>query len=115
MKRETAPGLDDMPIEIEESAADRLVKSMKKKAAQDNLNHAKLEDEELSNTQQFKARDKRWSWLGHVLRMHRLVRQVLLNCVKPAVRRSVPSKVGAGDTSRYAPLFLLPAFDITST
>ncbi len=32
-----------------------------------------------------KARDRRWSWLGHVLRMpeHRLVRQVLLNCVKP--------------------------------
>ncbi len=29
--------------------------------------------------------DRRWSWLGHVLRMpeHRLVRQVLLNCVKP--------------------------------
>ncbi len=28
---------------------------------------------------------RRWSWLGHVLRMpeHRLVRQVLLNCVKP--------------------------------
>ncbi len=33
-----------------------------------------------------KARDRRWSWLGHVLRMpeHRLVRQVLLNCVKPS-------------------------------
>ncbi len=32
-----------------------------------------------------KARDRRWSWLGHVLRMpeHRLVRQVLLNCIKP--------------------------------
>ncbi len=32
-----------------------------------------------------KARDRRWSWLGHVLRMpeHRLVRQVLLNCVRP--------------------------------
>ncbi len=31
-----------------------------------------------------KARDRRWSWLGHVLRMpkHRLVRQVLLNRVK---------------------------------
>ncbi len=31
-----------------------------------------------------KARDRRWSSLGHVLRMpeHRLVRQVLLNCVK---------------------------------
>ncbi len=31
------------------------------------------------------ARDRRWSWLGHVLRMpeHRLVRQVLLNCVRP--------------------------------
>ncbi len=30
-------------------------------------------------------RDRRWSWLGHVLRMpeHRLVRQVLLNCVRP--------------------------------
>ncbi len=30
------------------------------------------------------ARDRRWSWLGHVLRMpeHRLVRQVLLNCGK---------------------------------
>ncbi len=27
---------------------------MKKEAAQDNLNHAKLEDEELSNTQRFK-------------------------------------------------------------
>ncbi len=32
-----------------------------------------------------KARDRRWSWLGHVLRVpeHRLVRQVLLNCVRP--------------------------------
>ncbi len=32
-----------------------------------------------------KARDRRWSRLGHVLRMpeHRLVRQVLLNCVRP--------------------------------
>ncbi len=32
-----------------------------------------------------KARDRRWSWLGHVLRMpeHRLVRKVLLLCVKP--------------------------------
>ncbi len=32
-----------------------------------------------------KALDGRWSWLGHVLRMpeHRLVRQVMLNCVKP--------------------------------
>ncbi len=32
-----------------------------------------------------KARDRRWSWLGRVLRMpeHRLVRQVLLNCAKP--------------------------------
>ncbi len=32
-----------------------------------------------------KARDRRWSWLGHVLRMpeDRLVREVLLNCVKP--------------------------------
>ncbi len=32
-----------------------------------------------------KARDRRRSWLGHVLRMpeHRLVRQVLLNCVEP--------------------------------
>ncbi len=38
----------------EGSAADRLVKSMKKEAAQDNLNHAKLGDEELSNTLQFK-------------------------------------------------------------
>ncbi len=38
----------------ERSAVDRLVKSMKKEAAQDNLNHAKLGDEELSNTLQFK-------------------------------------------------------------
>ncbi len=32
-----------------------------------------------------KARDRRWSWLGHVLCMpeHRLVRQVLLNCIRP--------------------------------
>ncbi len=32
-----------------------------------------------------KARDRRWSRLGHVLRMpeHRLVHQVLFNCVKP--------------------------------
>ncbi len=32
-----------------------------------------------------KARDRRWSWLGHVLPMpeHLLVRQVLLKCVKP--------------------------------
>ncbi len=31
------------------------------------------------------ARDRRWSWLGHFFRMleHRLVRQVLLNCVRP--------------------------------
>ncbi len=31
-----------------------------------------------------KSRDRRWSWLGRVLRIpeHRLVRQVLLNCVK---------------------------------
>ncbi len=31
------------------------------------------------------ARDRRWSWLGHILRMleHRLTRKVLLNCVKP--------------------------------
>ncbi len=35
-----------------------------------------------------KARDKRWSWLGHVPRMpeHCLVRQVLLNCVRPTQR-----------------------------
>ncbi len=38
----------------EGSAADRLVKSMKKEAAQDSLNHARLGDEELSNTLQFK-------------------------------------------------------------
>ncbi len=33
-----------------------------------------------------KARDRRWSWLGYVLRMpeHRLVQQVLLSCVKSA-------------------------------
>ncbi len=36
------------------SAADRIVKSMKKEAAQDNLNHSKLGEEELSNTLQFK-------------------------------------------------------------
>ncbi len=32
-----------------------------------------------------KARGRRWSWLGHVLRMpeHRLLPKVLLNCVKP--------------------------------
>ncbi len=32
-----------------------------------------------------KARDRKWNWLGHVLRKpeHRVVRQVLLNCVKP--------------------------------
>ncbi len=37
------------------------------------------------------ARDRRWSWLGHVLRIpeHRLVRQVLLNCVKPALLADV--------------------------
>ncbi len=31
------------------------------------------------------ARNRRWYWLGNVLRMpeHRLVRRVLLNCVKP--------------------------------
>ncbi len=30
-------------------------------------------------------RDRRWSWLGHVLSMaeDRLVRKVLLNCVQP--------------------------------
>ncbi len=32
-----------------------------------------------------KARDRRWSWLGHGLRLpeHLLVRRALLNCVKP--------------------------------
>ncbi len=32
-----------------------------------------------------RARDQRWNWLGHILRMegHRLTRQVLLQCVKP--------------------------------
>ncbi len=32
-----------------------------------------------------RARDLRWNWLGHILRMNerRTVRQVLLNCVKP--------------------------------
>ncbi len=38
----------------ERSAAERLLKSMKKEAAQDNLIHARLGDEELSNTLQFK-------------------------------------------------------------
>ncbi len=34
---------------------------------------------------QMNMRDRRWSWLGHVLRMDedRLVRNVLLNCVQP--------------------------------
>ncbi len=32
-----------------------------------------------------RARDQRWNWLGHILRMeeHRLVCRVLLLCVKP--------------------------------
>ncbi len=32
-----------------------------------------------------RARDQRWNWLGHILRMevHRLTRQVLLQCVIP--------------------------------
>ncbi len=31
-----------------------------------------------------RARDQRWNWLGHILRMegHRLTRQVLLQCLK---------------------------------
>ncbi len=31
------------------------------------------------------SRDQRWNWLGHILRMevHRLARQVLLQCAKP--------------------------------
>ncbi len=37
----------------ERLAADRFVKSMKTEAAQDNLNHAKLGDEELSSILQF--------------------------------------------------------------
>ncbi len=32
-----------------------------------------------------RARDQRWNWLGHIVRMegHRLTRQVLLQCAKP--------------------------------
>ncbi len=32
-----------------------------------------------------RARDRRWNWLGHFLRLeeHRVIRQVLMNCVKP--------------------------------
>ncbi len=32
-----------------------------------------------------RARDQRWNWLGHILRMdeRRTVRQVLLQCVQP--------------------------------
>ncbi len=32
-----------------------------------------------------RARDRRWNWLGHILRLeeHRVIRQVLINCVKP--------------------------------
>ncbi len=32
-----------------------------------------------------RARDRRWNWVRHTLReeQHRVVRQVLLNCVKP--------------------------------
>ncbi len=30
------------------------------------------------------ARDRRWSWLGHILRLeeHRVIRRVLMNCVR---------------------------------
>ncbi len=36
---------------------------------------------------------RRWSWLGHVLRMHelRLMHRVLLNCVKPTLFADVPN------------------------
>ncbi len=32
-----------------------------------------------------RARDRRWNWLGHILRLeeHRVIRRVLMNCVKP--------------------------------
>ncbi len=32
-----------------------------------------------------RARERWWNWLGHILRMeeHRVIRQVLMNCVKP--------------------------------
>ncbi len=32
-----------------------------------------------------RARDRRWNWLGHVLRLeeHRVIRRVLMNCVRP--------------------------------
>ncbi len=35
--------------------------------------------------QRLRARDQRWNWLGHILRMdkRRTVRQVLLQCFKP--------------------------------
>ncbi len=44
-----------------------------------------------------RARDVRWNWLGHVLRMeeHRLVRQVLLTCVKHtsvSILADIPSR-----------------------
>ncbi len=58
---------------------------MKNEAAQDNLNHAQEEARYPTINVVMKARDRRWNWRGHVLRMpeHRLVREVLLNCVRP--------------------------------
>ncbi len=31
-----------------------------------------------------RARDRRWNWLGHILRLeeHRVIRRVLMNCVR---------------------------------
>ncbi len=46
-------------------------------------------------------RDRRWSWLGHVLRMDedRLVRKVLLNCVQPT-KKSLYGNIPDVDVER---------------
>ncbi len=49
------------------------------------------------------ARDSRWSWLGHVLRMpeHRLVRQVQFNCVKTYSRDAFRRRTKPKYRERY--------------
>ncbi len=60
------------------SVEDKLVKEAKINPSQEQLDIVHLGDKDFPNR-------LKWSWLGLVLRMpeHRLVRQVLLNCVRP--------------------------------
>ncbi len=64
----------------------RKLKSAASKNARDDhgQNHPRRKTEILLINVVTKQRDRRWSWLGHALHMpeHRLVRQVLVNCVK---------------------------------